>query len=286
MDWRKYLVGRVTKRGETKQQQKVNKCTQKGLKNRTRKTPATSDVLGHDLLRELLGLVDDEAPAVGAPRDDVRVPVPLDLVQDGVQLEREGDRHPSPAAPLVGVVVVRGVVVVVLEGRRLVLAFVVVVRVVGVVVVVVHDKVPVVLLGRLARLLGLAAALGAGLGALVRRLLQLLLLLSDGAREEGGELLRLRVLAAGGGGGGDTLQRGSARGGGGHGGELGQGEAPEQPLRQDARAHLQLIGVQRHRLDSAVGGVGYAHGPLAPTESEVEREEEEQGGDDGEDGGK
>jgi hypothetical protein len=37
---------------------------------------------------------------------------------------------------------------------------------------------------------------------------------------------------------------------------------------------LELIGIQRHRLDAAVGGIGYAHGPLAPKERGAADEEE------------
>jgi hypothetical protein len=56
-----------------------------------RQIDQTFNVLGHDFFRELLGLVDDKAPAVGAPRDHMRISVPLDLVQHGVQLEGEGE---------------------------------------------------------------------------------------------------------------------------------------------------------------------------------------------------
>jgi hypothetical protein len=213
--------------------------------------------------------VDDKAPAVGAPRDDVRISVPLDLVQHGVQLEGEGDGHPAPAPGLVGVIE-RVMMLLIVVRRRVVLAVVVgVVGVVRVVMVVVHHEVPVVQLGRLSGLLGLAAALRAGLCAVVMH----------GARREDGVLQR--ELAPGRGSGNQATS--ARRGGGGGGRKLGQGEAPEQALRQDARAHLELIGIQRHRLDAAVGGIGYAHGPLTPRGRWAADEEEVDDDDDDDD---
>jgi hypothetical protein len=96
------------------------------------------------MVNKLLRLVDNEAPSMALPRDDVGKAIGLNLVKDSVQLERKGNRNTSASA--VGL----------LFDLRLV-------HVLGVVVVVVNDKVTVVLLGSLAGLLGLSAALGTGL---------------------------------------------------------------------------------------------------------------------------
>ena len=52
------------------------------------------EVLGHDGIDELLGVVDGEGPSVGEPGDDVGQAVPLDLIEEVVQLAGEGDGHP------------------------------------------------------------------------------------------------------------------------------------------------------------------------------------------------
>jgi hypothetical protein len=93
------------------------------------------------MVNKLLGLVDNEAPSVSLPRDDVSKTIGLNLVKDGVQLEREGNRDTSASA--VGLLFDLGLI-----------------HVLGVVVVVVNDEVTVVLLGCLSWLLGLPPALG------------------------------------------------------------------------------------------------------------------------------
>jgi hypothetical protein len=86
---------------------------------------------------------------MGHPGDNVSKAIGFDLLQDGVELDRKGQRD-STAATLVGIFL--------LDNNLI--AFV---KVKGVIVVVVDDKVTFVLLGSLSRLLGLATTLGAGL---------------------------------------------------------------------------------------------------------------------------
>jgi hypothetical protein len=100
------------------------------------------------MINKLLWIVNYKAASMGHPRDNVRETISFNLVQDGMKLDRKGNGD-SSAAALVGIFL-----------RRCFFGFV---GITSVIVVIVNNKVTVVHLGCLSRLLGLAATLGAGL---------------------------------------------------------------------------------------------------------------------------
>ena len=87
--------------------------------------------------------MNDKAPSVRLPRDYMRKTVDFDLVENGMKLVGERNGDTSAAA-----------FVLFLYG---------VIPIIRVIVIIVNNKVPVVHLRSLSRLLGLAAALGARL---------------------------------------------------------------------------------------------------------------------------
>jgi hypothetical protein len=103
-----------------------------------------TEVLGHDMVHELLWLVNNEAASVRLPGDNRGQTVGLDLIQHSVELQGEGNRDSSTTA--VGLFL-----------------NVVLVGIIRMVVVIVHNEVTIVLLGGLAWLLWLPTTLGAGL---------------------------------------------------------------------------------------------------------------------------
>jgi hypothetical protein len=93
------------------------------------------------MIHKLLWLVDNKASAMGLPRDNVAKTISLHLVKHSMQLEGESDGDTTTAAVWLIIIVI-------------------LVSIIRMIVIIMNDKVTIVLLGRLARLLGLSPALG------------------------------------------------------------------------------------------------------------------------------
>ena len=162
------------------------------------------------MIDKLLGVVNDEAPSMRLPRNDMTQAIRFDFVEDSMELKRKCYRD-TAATSLVVVV------------RRTIA------RLVRMIVIIVDNKVSVVHFRSLSRLLGLAAAFGAGF-------------LRSNLYELGANLLpRL--------GRSDESLNAKAT-------------SSQQALRDHTGNAIELVGVQSYRLRAAIRGVGYTHGDI------------------------